>query len=92
MRQFVDVDAKIAEATTPEEKAAWEENREALKRIDFCEGWDVWVYPHRCGHWEVLQTPTYGRPISVVREEMTKEAMARKSCTRCTLARLNGAS
>lgn len=92
MRKFVDVDAKIRESRTPEERAAWEENREALKRIDFCEGWDVWVYPHRCGHYEVLQVPTYGRPIPVVRVETAKEAMDRKSCTRCTLARLNGAS
>ena len=40
-RVFVDVDAKIAESRTPEEKAVWESKRELLKKVDFCEGRDV---------------------------------------------------
>ena len=84
-RVFVDVDAKIAESRTPEEKAAWESKRELLKKVDFCEGWDVWVYLHQCGHYEILQIPTYGRPISVVRAQAARDAMERKCCTRCSL-------
>ena len=84
-RVSVDVDAKIAESHTPEEKAAWESWRERLKTMDFCEGWDVWIYPHRCGHYEVLQVPTYGRPLPVIREDTAKEAMSRRCCSFCDM-------
>ena len=82
-RQVIDVDAKIAESTTEEERIEWEKNREALKRIDFCAGWDVWIYKHGCGHYEVLQTATHGRPIPEVRAEMRRIALGQRSCSEC---------
>jgi hypothetical protein len=84
----IDIGAKIAEATTQDEKDAWESYREKLEKFmgrcgGFNEGWDVWIYKQACGHWEVLQCPVVGgRTVKDVRDELTKESKKRK-CTRC---------
>jgi hypothetical protein len=82
-RKFIDVDEMIAKAATPEEKEAWEANRELLDKVDFVEDWYVDIYKHACGHWEVLQTPVYaGRTIEETKAEMDAESAKRK-CTSC---------
>ncbi len=96
-RVYIDVDAKIATAATPEEKDAWEKKRAELERhsYSFCEGWHVGIYQHTCGHWEILQSPLYktsdGTSVGfsgkasmteIVDREL-REMSAKSKCTRC---------
>ncbi len=92
-RVYIDVDARIEAAATQEEKDAWESKRGDLEKhdIDFCAGWHVGIYKHACGHWEILQSPIYGkhklvdgRPYSAADadRELRRES-ANSVCTRC---------
>lgn len=100
-RQRIDVDAKIAAAETEEEKAAWENQRTRIGKIDFRNGWHVGIYKHACGHWEVLQSPIYvncdGSPKIVNGHSYTaadadralREESEKRKCTRCFYATQN---
>ena len=73
----INVDEKIVQAKTPEERAAWEaQDREHLEKCDFVDGWYVGIFKQACGHWEVLQDP-FGNVVELIAESL------KRKCTRC---------